>query len=261
MESLGLSYGDIMAGTLILVRVLAFLAMAPLFSTEAINARFTVMLGLALTIALFPLVREEVTGMRVDSMPWMVLMVGQEVLAGGMIGFTFTLLLGAAQLAGQLMGSSMGMAMANVFDPATGTQANVVANFFTMVTLALVVVIDGHLLFIRLMVSSFEVMPPGSLALADAGVQAVVAAGGHMFSLGARLAFPVVLTLLVMYAAAGIINRAAPQIQVFFVLQPLNISVGLFTFGAAMAVYAAVLRDEFRVFIERGMRLLQTLAG
>ena len=261
MEALGVSYADLLAGLLVFVRVLAFIAVAPLFSNQAVNARVRVLLGLALAFALYPLVREGIPDYRVDSTLMIAVLATQEVLLGAIMGFAFTLLLGAVQLAGQAMGSTMGLALANIFDPATSAQVNVLAQFYTFLTVVLFVVADGHYMFLRLMVESFERVPPGAMALGEAGARTVIGAGGHMFALGVRLAFPVLLTLMVVYAAAGVMSRAAPQIQVFFVLMPLNIAIGLFVFSAMLVVSASVLHEEFRGFVERGLGLLRVLGG
>jgi flagellar biosynthetic protein FliR len=261
VEALGLTYPDLFAGFLVFVRVLAFLGVAPLFANQAVNARVQVLLGLALAFALYPLVRPQIPDFEVASTLFLAVLAVQEVLLGAIMGFAFTLLLGAVQLAGQAMGSTMGLALANIFDPATSAQVNVLAQFYTFMAVVLFVVADGHYLFLRLMVESFERVPPGAMALGEAGARTVIGAGGHMFALGVRLAFPVLLTLMVVYAAAGVMSRAAPQIQVFFVLMPLNIAIGLFVFSAMLGVSAAVLHEEFRGFVERGLGLLRVLGG
>ena len=261
MEPFGITYHDLFAGLLIFVRIMAFVGTAPLLGSSHINARIQVMLGVALAFALYPFVRDTIPELRIDSTLLVVVLGLQEVLAGALMGFSFTLVLAAVQLAGQSMGSTMGLALANVFDPATNSQVNILAQFYSMVATVLFVSLDGHLIFLRLMVESFERMPPGSIALADAGAQTVIEVGALVFSLGVRLALPVLLTLLLVYAAAGIMSRAAPQIQVFFVLQPLNIAMGFFTFSAVLGVSANVLEDEFRAWAERGLELLTILGG
>ena len=261
MEVFGLTYVDLFAGFLVLVLVLAFVTVAPLFSAQAVNARLQVLLGLGLAVALYPLVRPDVPDLMMGNLVGMATVVIQEVLLGAIMGFAFTLVLGAVQLAGQAMGFTMGLALANVFDPATNSQVNVFAQFYTYFAIVLFVVADGHFMFLRIMVESFEQVAPGQMALGDGGARAVIQGGGHMFALGVRLAFPVLLVLLTVYTAAGVMSRAAPQIQVFFVLHPLNISLGLFTLATGLSVSAGVLHEEFRGFVERSLGLLRVVSG
>ncbi|MFA9461482.1 flagellar biosynthetic protein FliR [Thiohalorhabdus methylotrophus] len=261
MEPFGFTYQDLFAGLLVFVRVMAFVGTAPLLSSSQISARIQVLLGLSLAITLYPFVRAEIPELRIDSTVWIGILGVQEVLAGALMGFSFTLLLAAIQLAGQSMGSTMGLALANVFDPATSAQINVLAQFYSLLALVLFISADGHFMFLRLLVESFERVPPGSIALGDAGARAVLEAGAHVFALGVRLAFPVLLTLLLVYAAAGVMSRAAPQIQVFFVLHPLNIALGLFVFSAVLGVSANVLREEFDRWMAQGLDLLTILGG
>ena len=261
MEAFGLTYQDLFAGLLVFVRIMAFLTAAPALSSSRISSRIQVLLGLAITFALFPFVRPEMPDLRIDSTLVIVVLATQEVLAGALMGFSFTLVLAAVQLAGQSMGSTMGLALANVFDPATSAQINVLAQFYSLLATLLFLTVNGHYMFLEMMVESFQRMPPGSLALGDAGARTVMEAGGHVFALGVRLALPVLLTLLLVYSAAGVMSRAAPQIQVFFVLHPLNIATGLFVFSTMLGVSAAVLREEFRAWAEQGLELLTILGG
>jgi flagellar biosynthetic protein FliR len=256
-----IGYGDLFAGFLVFVRVMAFVAVAPLFSTNAINARIQVMLGLALTFALLPFVVDAVPPQPTHDSMWIAVLGVQEVLAGALMGFAFTLLIGAVQLAGQAMGSTIGLAMANVLDPATQARVNILSQFFSMVAVMVFIAMDGHYLFLKLMVESFERVPVGSVALSEAGARTVVEAGGHLFALGVRLALPVLLSLLLVYSALGIMSRAAPQIQVFFVMHPLNIALGLFVFSASIGVSVTILTEEFQGFIEQGLELLMLLGG
>jgi len=261
MEPFGITYQDLFAGLLVFVRIMAFVGTAPLFGSSRISPRIQMMLGVSLAFVLYPFVRDSMPDLRIDSTLVVVILGLQEVLAGALMGFSFTLVLAAVQLAGQSIGSTMGLAMANVLDPATNAQVNVFAQFYSLVATMLFISMDGHLLFLQLMIESFERMPPGSLALAEAGAKTVIEAGALVFSLGVRLAFPVLLTLLLVHAGAGVMSRAAPQIQVFFVLHPLNIAVGFFTFGAVLGVSANVLQGEFQAWAERGLQILTILGG
>jgi len=261
VEAFGITYQDLFAGLLIFVRIMAFVATAPLLSSSQISARIQILLGVALAFSLYPFVRGDVPDLRIDSTLWIGVLGVQEVLAGALIGFSFTLVLAAVQLAGQTMGSTMGLSLANVFDPATSAQINVLAQFYSFLAVMIFIAMDGHFLFLRVMVESFQRVPPGSIALGDAGAKAVLQAGGQVFALGLRLAFPVLLTLLLVYAAAGIMSRAAPQIQVFFVMHPLNIGLGLFVFSAVLGVSANVLEDQFRAWVGHALRLLNVLGA
>jgi flagellar biosynthetic protein FliR len=256
-----IGYGDLFAGFLVFVRIMAFVAVAPLLSASAVNARVQTLLGLALTFALLPFVVDTVPALPTDDSVWIAVLGIQEVLAGALMGFAFTLLIGAVQMAGQAMGSTIGLAMANVLDPATNAQVNVLSQFFSLLAVVVFIAMDGHYMFLKLMVESFERVPVGSVALAEAGARTVIEAGGHLFELGVRLALPVLLSLLLVYGALGIMSRAAPQIQVFFVMHPLNIALGLFVFSASLGVAVTILREEFEGFIAQGLELLMLLGG
>lgn len=66
-----------------------------------------------------------------------------------------------------------------------------------------------------------------------------------MFVLALRLVAPVLLLLFFVYVALGLVSRAVPQIQVFFVSFPLTVGLGLLTFALALPAYMSLVHDGF----------------
>jgi flagellar biosynthetic protein FliR len=65
------------------------------------------------------------------------------------------------------------------------------------------------------------------------------------FSLGLRLAAPILLVSVLTYLAMGVLNRLMPTFQVFFIALPLQI---LAAFATLMLTFAAGLLAFFAVF-------------
>ena len=101
---------------------------------------------------------------------------------------------------------------------------------------------------------SYTLFPPTkALPLGDAG-DAGGPDGGKTFALGLQLAAPVVVFSLVFNLAAGLIGRAMPQFQIFFVATPLSLLLGLSIFalslGAIGLVWSRAFDDYMQVFAE-----------
>ena len=97
--------------------------------------------------------------------------------------------------------------------------------------------------------------------LATDGWAALNNAAATMFALGLRLSAPVLLLLLFVYAALGLMSRAVPQIQVFFVSFPLTIGLGLLAFSLSLPVFIFILRNDFVGLYRDIPQFLRVLAG
>jgi len=152
----------------------------------------------------------------------------QEFLTGALLGFLVRLFLAAVTLAGQLAGFQMGLAIANVIDPATSDRYTIVAQLMNLIAMFVFVEMDGHLMAVRVVATSFEWLPPFSAALGGEVFHDLVFSGGNeMFRLALQIGWPVSLALLLVYLSMALLSRVAPQINMLMIGFPITISVGL----------------------------------
>ena len=147
---------------------------------------------------------------------------------GALIGFLVRLFLAAVTLAGQLAGFQMGLAIANVIDPATSDRYTIIAQLLNLIAMFVFVEMDGHLMAVRVLATSFEWLPPFSAALGGEVFHDMVFSGGkEMFRLALQIGWPISLALLLVYLSMALLSRVAPQINMLMVGFPITISVGL----------------------------------
>ncbi|WP_229007150.1 flagellar biosynthetic protein FliR [Methylophilus sp. Leaf408] len=206
-----------------LTRVLGCIAVVPLFSHPSIPNRIKLGIGFVITLAIVPSVQVPV----IEVMSWQgMLSLLAQVLIGISMGFVMRIMFTAVEMAGFMMGMSMGLGFASFFDPQSEGQTIAVAQFLTMLTLLVFMSLDGHLIVVAVMLQSFETMP----ILLDhwqLNGQAIAELGGHIFSQGLLLSLPVVASLLITNMALGILTKAAPQFNIFGIGFPVTISVGM----------------------------------
>jgi flagellar biosynthetic protein FliR len=166
----------------------------------------------------------------------------------------------AAQFAGQMMSMQMGMAMANIFDPATSSQSAIVAQFVGILAILMWLASGAHHMFIQTMIESFSMLPPGS-SWAFHGWSVITDAAAAMFVLSIKLMAPVLLLLFFVYVALGLIARAVPQIQVFFVSFPLSVGLGLFILGLSLPAFMSLMHDGFTGLGQDLPMFLRSLSG
>jgi len=213
-------------GTFLLAffRLGGMLAWAPVFGHRSVPVPHRAGLAALLALVLTPLLTGSSRGPD-DTLGWTLAVAG-EVLVGLAIGFVASLVVAAAELAGELIGFQMGLGLAAVFDPSTGEQAGVVARFYQILALLLFLAVNGHHLLIRAVALSFQRIGPGTV-LEPAVTGGIAGLGGKLLQSGVALAAPVVGILLVLNVALALLSRAAPQANVFMVGLPLSAGLGV----------------------------------
>jgi len=102
----------------------------------------------------------------------------------------------------------------------------------------------AHHMFLQTLIESFSILPPGS-TWSFHGWEVITNAAAAMFVLAVKLMAPVLLLLFFVYVALGLIARAVPQVQVFFVSFPLSVGLGLFILGLSLPAFMSLMHDAF----------------
>ncbi|MDR2093564.1 MAG: flagellar biosynthetic protein FliR [Azoarcus sp.] len=240
-----------------LARLLGLLMAAPVFSTRGMPMRVRLAVGLGIALAILP---------AVPSMPDIapgsgigLLIMGEQVFIGAAIGFVIRLIFAAIDLAGSFIGMQMGLSFALFFDPNSGGQSAVLADFMSMVATLLFLALDGHLVMIRLLAHSFEWLPVG-VGLAGQGWSLIPRAGAAIFSTGLLLSLPLLAVLLVTNAALGVLTRAAPQLNLFAIGFPVTMLTGFSALVLLMNNFGPVVQSLFEHGFEAVPALLDALS-
>ncbi|MEO5351605.1 MAG: flagellar biosynthetic protein FliR [Magnetococcus sp. XQGC-1] len=255
MDFLGFSTGEVERMLLIMTRISGLFLAAPFFSRTAGPGRIKAILIIALTILLYPLVA-----------PWphegegnigrMFFAAIGELAIGAIVGMLVHWVLFAAQVAGSVMGFQMGFSMAMVMDPTSGLQEGVLSNLLYLTGLMLLLTMDGHHLLLEGLARSFHSLPlgrglPPAASLLDAALLALLG----MFKLALLIAAPIIAFTEMLYLGMGLINKASPQIQVFFLSMPIAQMLGILGMGLYLAVVGEVLMREINQFLGAAFRL------
>lgn len=195
------------------VRVSAMVMAAPLFGAQSLPARVRLMIALALTWVVLPLVGPVP---QIDPLsPAGVLVTVNQLLIGAAMGLVLQIVFAALVVGGQMIAVSMGLGFAAVADPQNGIQVPVVSQLYFLLGALIFLAIDGHLVLIELVAFSFTTLPVGGSGLAPELFRGLALWSGLMFSEGMRLALPVIVAIKLTNLALGVATRAAPQLNVF----------------------------------------------
>jgi flagellar biosynthetic protein FliR len=232
-----------------LLRISALFVAVPLFSLKAVPARVRLILSVALTFVVMPLLPAfpaidmfSYDGIRVAL---------TQVLIGLSGGFIVQMVFSTVVFAGQGIALSMGLGFASMIDPQNGQQVPVVAQLYVITGTLVFLGLDGHLLLINMLLDSFTSLPIGIDGLTKADVWAIIAWSSRMFAGGLLLAMPVIVSLLLVNISFGVATRAAPQLNIFSVGFPVTLMLGIvliwLTLPDVLDQFTGILTDAYEL--------------
>lgn len=236
-----------------LTRILGVIAAAPIFSHTAIPNQVKIGLGIMLTLIIVPTLAP-MPHFEIFSFQGLLILV-QQLVIGLAIGFSMRLVFSAVELAGQLVGMSMGLGFASFYDPQSQGQSTAVNQFLVLIAMLIFLSLDGHLLIITAAANSFETMP---IAVGGGGINPLKIAmwGETIFSSGLMLALPAVTALLITNMALGILTKTAPQLNLFGIGFPVTLSIGLIVLALSLPGMLKPIEN----FIEQGVNNMTQVA-
>ena len=236
-----------------LTRVLGVIAAAPIFSHTAIPNQVKLGLGITLTLIIVPTL-PPLPQFEIFSFQGLLILV-QQLIIGLAIGFSMRLVFSAVEMAGQLIGMSMGLGFASFFDPQSQGQSTAVNQFLVLLAMLIFLSLDGHLMIVSAVANSFMTMP---IAVGGGGINPLKIAlwGETIFSTGLLLALPAVTALLITNMALGILTRTAPQLNLFGIGFPITLSIGF----VVLALSLPGMLRPIENFIEKGVSNMASVA-
>lgn len=251
---------DFVTGLLVFIRIGAMFTFVPFFN----NKNITVMGRLALALIITYLVFFQVPTVmfKEDSSVFLLALLAiKEGIVGIIMGFTLNLVFYGISFAGLLIGRDLGLAMSAMFDPVSGTDGNVISTIISLAALVVFILINGHQFIIQSLVYSYKVIPIGKFAVTGDTLELIVKYTGSIFILAVKIASPIIVAFFLVHIASGIIARVSPSFQVFFVLLPLKIGLGIFLLVLVMPLYISLFRDLIYAYEEKLLTLIQTMVN
>lgn len=169
------------------------------------------------------------------------LIVAREVVIGLAIALTVRALIAAAEMAGHLSGFQIGFSYAATIDPVSGVRNTVVTSLYGMLALLAFFAINGHHEVLRALAISYAKLPIGGGHLDPSILSAVRQIFALVFTVGARLAAPAIVVLLIVELAVGLIARTAPAMSVMVIGYPIRLIVGLAVLALMVGTVPAVM--------------------
>ena len=188
-----------------------------------------------------------------------VTLVLREVLIGAALAMSVRLLIAGAELGGHLSGFQLGLSYAALVDPQSGVRNNVLAALYGSLAMIVLLLTNGHHDVLRALAASYDALPIGAGAVAADLGELVARMFGMMFTLGVRLAAPIIITLLLVEIALGSIARVAPTLNLMATAAPVRLLVGWLALALTVRVLPDILTRAFPHALTLGARTAAAL--
>ena len=218
-------------------RILGLIASMPVTGGPQFPARGKVALALLVAIVVAPALPPLPP---IDPGSWHGLfMLAHELAIGLALGFLMRLAFAAVEMAADLIGLQMGLGFAQFYDVQSQSMTPVLGRFFGLAATLTFLAINGHLLLLSVLTDSFTNVPVGGGTGATFW-GSLSSAGGHLLFSALSLALPIIAALLITNLALGVLNRAAPQLNIFAVGFPITLLVGMVAAVISMSYFLPV---------------------
>lgn len=249
--------------TLILVvlfsaaRITAAFIITPFFSQEVIPGLARNVIIFNLTIIVIPLTLTTVPSGNLTAAMFVLLIV-KEVIIGFFLGFLVSIAFHVAQSVGAFLDTQRGSSMGQMFDPMFGESSTSMGALFSQIITLIFFVGGGFMVFMGFMYESYIFWPLFSffptfdnpqipvffLSVMDGLMQDIV-----------LISAPVAIVMFLAEFGLGMMNRFAPQLNVFSLSMPIKSGVGLFM----LILYASTMFILFKLQLLEGEKLLKTI--
>jgi flagellar biosynthetic protein FliR len=235
--------GNELAGfILVLARVSPLFLLAPPFSSPMVPPRVRGIVAVGISMGLAPIALH---GQHIPTDPLtLAALVVEGILVGLGFAFSFAVLFAAVETAGALADLGAGFSYGSLINPIDGNESGPISHVYSLVGLAIFLVIGGEAWVIRGLARTFQLVPLTSgprLATLFGGVEQVFST---VFASAVEIAAPVLIALLITDAAFGVVSRVVPQLNVFAVGFPAKVAVALLLVGASMPFVAGWISNQ-----------------
>lgn len=242
----GYLVSQLFAVLIVFTRMGGALTMLPGFGESYISIRWRLLMALSVSLLMAPLLEPYLPPIPPDPARLLFLLTG-ELFIGIFVGLVARFLIAAMHVAGMIISYQSSLALATQFDATQAAQGSIIGNLLTISALMLIFALDLHHMLLRGVADSYTLMEPGIFPPIEDMSNYLSSLASHVFRVGVQFAAPSIVIGLLIYLSAGILGRLMPNMQVFFVMMPLQLLVGFFIL---MAVFHSIMTEFAQYFSE-----------
>ena len=239
---LTISAGTLYGFLLVLARISGAMVFVPLpgFGNEPGPARVALALGFTLALATRWPVIDATEASPGNLAAWAL----AEAAVGLAIGVSVAIVLESFTFAAQVFGLPAGYGYASTVDPATQADSGILLVLAQLIAGMLFFALGLDRTVLRLFAQSLESIPVGTYAFNLASAEILTRLASNLFSVGVRLAMPVVALLAMVDVALALLGRLNSQLQLLSLSFPAKMLTALVMMTWLAALYPRILSSS-----------------
>lgn len=162
--------------------------------------------------------------------------VAGEMGLGLAIGVSLAIVIEVFKMAAQAISLPAGLGYASTIDPASGADSTVLLIVAELTAALLFFVSGADRLFIKALAESLRLAPPASFSLNKDWGPLLIHFFGSIFSVGLRLAAPVIALLLLGDASLAVLSRTQPQLHVVHLTMPVKLAATMLILSVTVGI-------------------------
>lgn len=251
---------DFVIVLLIFLRIFSAFVSAPIFNNKAIPVLAKIFLAFVIAYIIF-LVRDN-SAVKVElGLFWLFINSMKEIITGLLIGYSLNLVFYGFSFAGSLIGFDMEISMAQVLNPLDETETNILGEAIYMFAILVFFLLNGHHYLIRALAYSFTIIPLGKYTVSKPIFDLLIKYSAGVFIVAVKISAPFLISFFLVNVAEGIIARVIPQMQVFFVVQPLKISLGFLLLITCTPLMIFAIKNLLKSFEDNLFTLVKAMGS
>jgi flagellar biosynthesis protein FliR/FlhB len=229
---------------MVLLRISSFVMVIPIFFPTGTPPTVKVGFCVVFTFLILPGVDYHTVSLITNNSNLIMFSIN-EVITGLTLGYITKFCFFSAQMAGQLMDFQVGFSMMSLFDPVSNDNVTLLGTLLYWISMVMFFVVDGHHMLIRAIVDSFNVINVGKFILSQGSVMMIISVFVEFFTLGLKIAIPIILIVVITDLCLGLISRTVPQLNVMILGMPIKILVGLSCFALVLPAIITLIVNSF----------------
>lgn len=210
---------------LILVRISAFVFIAPFFSMT--NTPVRVKTGLSIFIAFLLYQVVDINTVQYDTEIEYAILIGKEFMVGLLLGYFANICTVILNFSGQIIDMEIGFSMVNLLDPVSKVQTSVTGNFYSYLVMLMLIITNMHHYILTALVDTYTIIPVGELTIRPQMYLVMLQFMVDYFIIGFRIVLPIFASSMLISIVLGILAKIAPQMNMFVIGLQLKVAVGL----------------------------------
>ncbi|MFD3157469.1 fused FliR family export protein/FlhB family type III secretion system protein [Haloimpatiens sp. FM7330] len=217
----------------VFLRIMSMFIAAPVFFPKGTPKMVVIAFCLILSFILMPGIKYSNIS-NINNGAYFFMCCINEIFTGLILGYIIKFCFFAVQMAGQFIDMQIGFAMMNMFDPQSGSNVTVLGRAMYWISLVLFFIVDGHHMLIKTLIESFNTVNLGNLILNQQSSMLVIQSFVSFFTIGLKIALPILLVIIITDLTLGLVGRTVPQLNIMILGLPIKIVIGLLCVSLAL---------------------------